>query len=86
MPEPAKDKVICRRCGMEMIPGRLYGRLDAIRIDSRQSLKGSPLRALVCPRCGYVELEATNPEALVSKDISSDLDDAYRVTKGRQGA
>jgi ribosomal protein L40E len=83
MPEPAKDKVICRRCGMEMISGRLYGRLDAIRIDSRQSLKGSPLRALVCPKCGHVELEATNPEALVSKDFSGEVDDAYRVSKSR---
>lgn len=62
----------CPHCGTEMIQGYLEGPMDTIHIESLQSLKGSPLQALICPACGHVELQATYPEDLARHDISDE--------------
>ncbi len=54
----------CPMCGAEMIDGYLHDVFDVTYLISLKSLGTSIFGTLICPACGYVELQATSPEIL----------------------
>ncbi len=70
-------KTLCPHCKTEMVRGNLRSAADVIYVTSFQSLKSCSLRALICPACGYVELQATDPEKLTRHDFSNEELDAF---------
>jgi predicted RNA-binding Zn-ribbon protein involved in translation (DUF1610 family) len=68
----SKVHMKCPHCGMKMVPGYLRASGDKVYIQSEQSLEDSSLQALICPDCGYVELQATCPEALAQHHFSDE--------------
>jgi predicted RNA-binding Zn-ribbon protein involved in translation (DUF1610 family) len=67
--ESEESTISCPRCGSPMIPGHLMDPVNVITIESLRSLETSSLEAWICPECGHVELQATDPEALTHRDI-----------------
>jgi len=67
------DKSIrCSRCDNDgMIRGYLKAEGDIVHVYSLQSLRDSVLHAMICPKCGYVELQAESPKDLTHRDFSA---------------
>ena len=63
---------ICPSCRVKMIKGSLRDAHESIYVTSLQSMDHSPLRAMICPKCGYVELVASHPEKLDREDFPLD--------------
>lgn len=72
MPANEENSQPCPECGTRLIDGYLTGPVEFIHVASMQSLEPSSLQALVCPRCGHIELRAEEPHKLTDEDISED--------------
>lgn len=62
----------CLRCKGEMITAKLRGDMVGSEVLLTNKKKGilevekrSGVECYVCPKCGYVELKATNPRELI---------------------
>ena len=68
----------CPHCGTKMILGYLGVPEKRVNVHSEQSLKSSPLQAVICPDCGHVELQAISPEDLARHDYpDEEVDDEF---------
>jgi predicted RNA-binding Zn-ribbon protein involved in translation (DUF1610 family) len=70
--ESEESTIPCPRCGSPMIPGHLKDPVNVVTIESLCSLETSSLEAWICPECGHVELQATDPQDLAHRDISAE--------------
>ena len=64
--------MVCTKCEKEMMIAKLHGDAVGTPVYLSTKKKGifdnekrSGVNCYVCPKCGYIELQAINPEKLV---------------------